>query len=185
MKDKKRPTEDYDLWQEEQTYQTGSTNPPRNYGGIIAFLLVLVIFLCGISTALGVLNIRLFRQLNTADATEESCAVAFADAPSLESSLENSTLIHFSLGFIGQAVPDFWQHYRDLPQGIYVTEVEEPSAAQKGGILPGDVLLSVGGTAVTDADMLCSVLQGYNPGDSIEVLLYRSGSQLSLNLTLE
>ena len=183
MKEKKRPTEDYDLWQEEQTYQTGSTNPPKNYGGIIAFLLVLVIFLCGISTALGVLNIRLFRQLSAAETTEESCAVAFADAPSLKSSLDNSTLIHFSLGFTGQAVPDFWQHYRDIPQGIFVTEVDTDSIASASGILPGDVLLSIGGIPMTDTDTFCSVMEDYTSGDTLEVILNRSGTQVDLTIT--
>ena len=49
---------------EQDTYQTGKTQPPKNHNGIIAALLVVVILLCGIITALGVLNIRLFRQVN-------------------------------------------------------------------------------------------------------------------------
>ena len=52
------------------TYQTGSTQPPKSHGGLIAVLLALVIFLGGISSALGILNIRLFRQISNAEATE-------------------------------------------------------------------------------------------------------------------
>lgn len=51
--------------QDEYTYQTGSTQPPRSRGGLIAFLLVLVILLLGAVTILGFMNIKLFRQLDT------------------------------------------------------------------------------------------------------------------------
>ena len=44
-------------------YGTGRTNPPKNRGGIIAFLLVLVIFLGGLVSVLGILNVKLFAQL--------------------------------------------------------------------------------------------------------------------------
>ena len=49
---------DYSSW------QTGSTEPPKSHGGLIAVLLILIIFLCGIITVLGILNVRMFRQLN-------------------------------------------------------------------------------------------------------------------------
>jgi len=45
-------------------YQTGYTEPPRGRGGLIAVLLVAVILLGGISSALGIMNIKLFRQVN-------------------------------------------------------------------------------------------------------------------------
>lgn len=44
-------------------YGTGSTHPPKSHSGLVAVLLVLVIFLGGIASALGLLNIRLFRRL--------------------------------------------------------------------------------------------------------------------------
>ena len=49
---------------EQNFYQTGSTRPPKSYRGLIAALLVLVIFLGGIVSALGLLNIRLFKQVS-------------------------------------------------------------------------------------------------------------------------
>ncbi len=55
-----------DPW-ERDSYTTGSTNPPKSRKGLVAFLLVTVILLCGITTALGVANVRLFQQLNHED----------------------------------------------------------------------------------------------------------------------
>ena len=59
-----------DPW-EESSWQTGSTNPPKNRGGLIALLLVLVIFLSGIVTVLGILNVKLFQQLKIQEQQEE------------------------------------------------------------------------------------------------------------------
>ena len=61
---------DEDPW-EESSWQTGSTIPPKSRGGLVAVLLVLVIFLSGIVTVLGVLNVKLFRQLNQQEHQEE------------------------------------------------------------------------------------------------------------------
>ena len=47
-------------------YETGSTRPPKSHGGLIAFLLILVIFLGGVSSALGLLNIQLLSQQTNA-----------------------------------------------------------------------------------------------------------------------
>lgn len=49
----------------DSVYQTGCTNPPKNHGGLIAGLLAVIILLGGIASALGMLNIRLFRQIRS------------------------------------------------------------------------------------------------------------------------
>ena len=58
---------------DEDCYQTGSTRPPKNYRGIIGLLLGIIIFLGGISSALSMLNIRLFKEV----ARQEEAAVSF------------------------------------------------------------------------------------------------------------
>ena len=58
MNDHKQNMEPWD----QDSYETGSTRPPKNHGGIIALLLITVIILLGVSTVMGVLNIRLFAQ---------------------------------------------------------------------------------------------------------------------------
>ncbi len=49
-----------DPWDRE-TYQTGSTTPPKNHGGAIALILTMSICLCGILTTLALLKIQLFQ----------------------------------------------------------------------------------------------------------------------------
>ena len=44
------------------SYETGSTRPPKSRGGLIAVLLIAVIVLLGITTVMSIMNIRLFTQ---------------------------------------------------------------------------------------------------------------------------
>ena len=55
---------DYDFHNDTGTWQTGRTQPPKQNSGLITLLLVLVILLCGISTALSIMNFKLYWQLN-------------------------------------------------------------------------------------------------------------------------
>lgn len=182
MKDKKPLTEEYDQWSSwaQATYRTGSTRPPKSHGGLLAFLLVLVIFLCGISTALGLMNIRLLGKLSSLKTTEPA-PVAFSQG----SGMEHSDAVEYPLGFAGQAVPAFWQSYHDLPAGIYVVEVTSNSQARSQGLLPGDILIQADGIPLTTSEDLQSVLAGHQAGDLIETVLFRSGQELTLTLILE
>jgi len=61
----------YTDW-DDSVYGTGPTQPPKNRGGVLALMLILIIFLCGIITVLGILNVRLFRQLKLRQENELS-----------------------------------------------------------------------------------------------------------------
>ena len=61
MKDNFDNEYEYD-W-DDQYYGTGPTEPPKERNGAMALMLMVIIFLFGIVTVLGVLNIRLFREL--------------------------------------------------------------------------------------------------------------------------
>ena len=64
-----------DSWE----YGTGSTQPPKSRGGLVAVLLIAVIFLTGIVTVLGILNIRLVKQMGMPMPTREP-SISFSDA---------------------------------------------------------------------------------------------------------
>ena len=66
---------DNELW-EEGSWQTGSTQPPKDRGGTMALLLILIIFLCGIVTVLGILNVKLFTQLQNRE--EINASISFS-----------------------------------------------------------------------------------------------------------
>lgn len=66
----------YTDW-DDSVYGTGRTEPPKHRSGLLAMMLILVIFLCGIITVLGILNVRLFQQLQNQDPAE--LAISFRD----------------------------------------------------------------------------------------------------------
>lgn len=164
---------------EPDSYRTGSTQPPKSYRGLIAFLLGLVIFLCGISTALGLMNIKLRWQLNQ---QTDGDAVAFSRCDE-ETLAPLDAAACFSIGFCGEEISDFWNVYGELPQGIYITDVMESAAAK--GILPGDILVSLDGVPVTQVQTLRSLLDARAPGDAVVVTIYRDGAQISVTLPVK
>ena len=108
MLDHHRNTEEYDSW-EEGSYRTGRTNPPKSRRGLVAVLMAAVIFLGGIVSVLGFLNIHLFRRLQseppenedlfqfsesdnttTAKTPEETVPAATTDRPSGSVQLQQS-----------------------------------------------------------------------------------------------
>lgn len=66
----------YDKPWDDGVYGTGPIKPPKNNSGLVAVLLILVIFLTGIVSVLGILNIRMFQRLN--QKKEEDLLIAFA-----------------------------------------------------------------------------------------------------------
>ena len=64
-------------------YRTGRTKPKKNRSGLIALLLIGVIFLAGIVSTLSLLNIRLFKQLEKQE-TENSTPLSFSQDGELQ-----------------------------------------------------------------------------------------------------
>ena len=69
--------------------------------------------------------------------------------------------------------------------GVYVSEVERGSAAEKIGIRAGDRIVSIDGREITDTEMLQDVFAGYSVGDILTVKVERAGRRAEATLTLE
>ena len=76
--------------QDNWEYGTGRTDPPKSRTGLMAVLLILVIFLTGIVTVLGVLNIRLFRQLSARE-EEAELSISFTQEESAPEGVPETT----------------------------------------------------------------------------------------------
>ncbi len=61
----------------EQTFQTGNTEPAKSGNGILALLLSLVILLCGVTSALSIMNIRMFWELNAPESAPSQLSLSF------------------------------------------------------------------------------------------------------------
>ena len=89
-----------------------------------------------------------------------------------------------SLGLTGQAVSTFDQYYFRLPAGLYIDEVEEDSPADELGIESGDILISIDGTRISGAEDLETVLYNYEAGDTVSIVIVRSGQYYQADLKL-
>ena len=89
-----------------------------------------------------------------------------------------------TLGIAGESVSLFYQRYYMMPAGIFITELDPASDAAKKGIQNGDVLCGINGTRITSMDDLNTVLYGCQVGDTVDVVIYRSGRQYLVDLTL-
>lgn len=174
---------DYDFRNETGTWQTGRTQPPKRYGGLIAFLLVLVILLSGISTALSIMNLKLYRKLSD---VQDSAPVAFSrssEAPQpTEAVHEEVRELQEHLGISGTLIPEVYQRYYKLPEGIYVTRVADKSEAQEKGIVAGDIITEFCGNAISGDLLPDQWEKGLKVGDLVDLTLYRSGTQIELSL---
>ena len=71
-----------------------------------------------------------------------------------------------------------------IPVGVYVSEIQEFSAAEKAGIMPGDIIVQFGGQKVKTVEELNKLKATYKASDVVKVELVRNGKTLKLDLTL-
>ena len=90
------------------------------------------------------------------------------------------------LGITGATVTEINAGYYDLPQGVYVSEVESGSAAANGGVMAGDIITAIGNTPVGTIEDLSQALTGYSAGDSavLKVCREQSGTYTERELTV-
>ena len=62
----------------------------------------------------------------------------------------------------------------NMPTGVYVAQVFENTAAELGGIIPGDIITKFDGKTITSMDALTGTLQYYPAGSKVEVTIMRS-----------
>lgn len=74
------------------------------------------------------------------------------------------------------------QRYWELPNGVIVSQVDAGSAAAKAGVLPGDVIVRIGGKTPDSAEDCRSLLDVGKDGGQIRIELYRSGAELEVAL---
>ncbi len=173
---------------QDNLYRTGSTTPPKGHSGLLAILLVLVILLAGLVSILSLLNIRMFSAFYQAQKQEAAVSLELSQLPSEGDSMNPEEEAAFkSIGITGEAITPVYQQHFDLPEGLFITFVEDGSAAQKQHIQEGDVLLSLDGLPITDEQSLKSFLAQKNPGDLCTARIYRleDEQQLCVELTIE
>ena len=77
------------------------------------------------------------------------------------------------LGIGGEQISAEAAEEFEIPKGMYLTMVADDSPAKASGIQPGDIVLSLDGTAVENSSQLWQYLQSCEIGDNVTVQLMR------------
>ena len=164
---------------ENTVFQTGSTQPPKSYQGVIALLLVLVVILGGVVTMLSMMNIRLFQML--ADSQQEELSFETDPYEASPASLHDG-YIHPQLGMVLQEVDDVYQSYMKLPEGLYICQVLEEGYACRVAFRSGDILTAVNGYPITDLNSLHTLLEQHGTVFPLQLTVVRDGSKLNAQI---
>jgi len=98
---------------------------------------------------------------------------AMAVVRDIESGTPNPRVLHGQSVVLGVDVADSLS-----ARGAEVSALEAGSPAQAAGLVPGDIIVSLGGVSVDSASALGSALQQHHPGDDVLVVwLDPSGQQ--------
>lgn len=90
------------------------------------------------------------------------------------------------LGITLQVVDAQISQMYNMPQGIYVIDIERGSAADNAGILKGDIITKFDGEKITSYDDLQDILQYYAAGTDVTVTVKRqeAGEYVEYDLSL-
>ncbi|MDO9534044.1 MAG: trypsin-like peptidase domain-containing protein [Bacillota bacterium] len=73
----------------------------------------------------------------------------------------------------------------DVDYGVLVTEVVAGSPAERAGMQPMDVIVSIGGNKIADVSELQHEIYQFNIGDTIQVGIFREREKIVIEVTLE
>ncbi|MCI9385013.1 MAG: PDZ domain-containing protein [Lachnospiraceae bacterium] len=77
------------------------------------------------------------------------------------------------LGIAGTDVTEDANARYEMPEGVYVSNVLENTAADKAGILKGDIITYIDGEKLTQMDQLQGMLEYYAAGTEVEMVIMR------------
>ncbi len=96
-----------------------------------------------------------------------------------------------SFGTPGFGRAPFMERFRGMDRfsvvpgtGAMISDVLEGSPAAEAGLLAGDLITSVGETAITGMGDLADAIASHSPGDEVELTVERDGEAISLTVAL-
>jgi serine protease Do len=73
----------------------------------------------------------------------------------------------------------------DVTAGVYIDSVIAGSAADKAGLLSGDVVTEIEGRTITQSSQLQEMVARQRPGDEVEMVINRKGKSIKRTATLQ
>ena len=88
------------------------------------------------------------------------------------------------IGIMGSSVDTATAKRYNLPEGIYVEEVEENSPAATSGLKQSDIITKIEGQNVKSVNELNKIKYNYKIGDTVKLTVYRNGETIELDIKL-
>lgn len=88
-----------------------------------------------------------------------------------------------NLGINCEPVTELYQHFYDLPAGLYITEIVTELAGVS--LETGDILLTLDGQPVTTVQELEKALYRFAAGDEVSMEILRNGDRIHVTVTFE
>lgn len=89
------------------------------------------------------------------------------------------------IGIGGRDLTEELAKANNLVVGIYITSIEEFSAAEKSGLKIGDVIIEADGTAIKTMNELNEIKNRHAIGDSMKIKINRNGSEKEIEIKLQ
>ena len=89
------------------------------------------------------------------------------------------------LGITPADVDSMAAQYYGFPEGAYVRTVTEGSAAEKADIKVGDIITQLDGYDIGSSDKLRQELLFHSAGETVDIVVWRSGEYLTLSITFD
>lgn len=186
------PTEYGENW-DTGTYQTGASSPRKRQSVLITVLLMAVIFLGGIASALGIMNVRLIHRL----IQQENAELYLSADGSVATEVEDNAFFHSDrqpdtrlpeeetlerrLGFRVEELNALGCQYWQLTSGVQVTAVTDSDCP----LQEGDILIYLNDEQLTEIEQLFRTVDTAARGDQIRFGVLRAGKQLTVELPVE
>ncbi len=89
-----------------------------------------------------------------------------------------------TIGIVAGSVNAEAMELYGMPEGVYISQVNEGSDAKKQGLRVGDVILEVNGIPVTTVAEINAIKEGLQVGDPLDLVIWREGKTLDITIRL-
>ena len=80
------------------------------------------------------------------------------------------------LGISAQTITSQYAQLLNMPEGVYISSVEQGSAAEECGLQSGDIICSLDGEDIADMETFHDKIVACNPGDKVSIVYYRNNN---------
>jgi serine protease Do len=102
-------------------------------------------------------------------------------------SRDKGVLLRTALGFAVEELTEELAEqlgYR-YERGVLITRITRMSQADKGGILPGDLIVKINGALTPDLETFKIVFEAIEWGEKVKIHIVREGSELTVKMVLK